>query len=93
MQLNYITKKLPGGCEFTKSQEKITNLIYMEDILTFAKNVNKRETIIQKIKVHIQDIRMEFDIEKWAMFLGESEERNKTHNQNAIKPFGQKEKL
>ena len=31
MSLNYILRKCTGSCKFTKSQEKINHLMYMDD--------------------------------------------------------------
>ena len=38
MPLNYIFRKCNRGYKFTKSQEKVSHLIYMDDIKLFAKN-------------------------------------------------------
>ena len=45
--------------KLSKSQEKITQIIYMDDIKLLAKNENKLETLIQTIRIYSQDIWME----------------------------------
>ena len=35
--LNYILRKCKGGYKFTKLQEKISHLMYMDNITIFAK--------------------------------------------------------
>ena len=54
---------MTGGYKFTKSQEKINYLMYINDIKTFAKNEKEQETLIQAIRIYNRDIGMEFDIE------------------------------
>ena len=44
MPLNYILRKFKGGCKFTKSQEKMNNLMYIDDIKIFTKNSIELET-------------------------------------------------
>ena len=41
MPLDHILKKSNGGCKFTKTQENINHIIYMDDIMLFAKNEEK----------------------------------------------------
>ena len=43
MPLNHILKKCTAGYKFTKSQEKINHLMYMDDIKLFAKNEKELE--------------------------------------------------
>ena len=52
--------------KFTKSQEKITYFMYMDNIKLFAKLEKELETLIQTIKIYSQDIGMEFCIGKCA---------------------------
>ena len=46
--------------------------MYMDDIKLFAKmkKKKKRKTLIHAVRIHDEDIGMEFDIEKWAMRIG-----------------------
>ena len=41
MSLNYILKKSTEGYKFTKSQNKINHLMYMDDMKLFAKKGNR----------------------------------------------------
>ena len=61
--------------KFTKSQEKINQLMYMDEIRIFAKIEKERETLIQKIRIYRQDIGMEFVIKKCNMLITKSEKR------------------
>ena len=40
-----------GGYKFTKSQEKITQLMYIDDIKLFLKNEKKLETLVQTVRI------------------------------------------
>ena len=64
-----ILRKYKEGNTFTKSQEKISHLIYMDDIKIFAKNENEQETFIQTFRKYSQ--RINFEIEKFAMLIME----------------------
>ena len=65
--LNYILRKCTAGYKLSKSQENINYLMYMDDIKLFAKNEKELETLIHAVGIYIQDIGMEFGIEKCAM--------------------------
>ena len=41
----------------------------MDDVKLFAKNEKELEIPIQSIRIYMEDIGMEFDIEKCAMFI------------------------
>ena len=69
MPLNYIHRKCTGGFKFTKSQEKINHLMYMDDKKVFAKNERKLETLIRTIRIYCQDLGIEFSCEKCAMIV------------------------
>ena len=75
MPLNTILRKSTGGYKFTKSQEKINHLMYMNDINIFTQNKKELETLTQTI-IYSQDIGMELRIEKcviWIMKKGRGE--------------------
>ena len=44
----------------------------MDNIKVFAKNEKELETLIQTIRIYIQDIGMEFGIEKGSMLIMKS---------------------
>ena len=52
MPLNPLLRKCPGGNKFTKLQEKINHLMYMEDIKLLSKNEKELETLIQTIGIY-----------------------------------------
>ena len=95
MSLNYILRGT-GGYEFTKSQEKINYLIYMDDINLSAENKKELEILIQTIEIDSQDIKMEFGFEKCAMLIMRNGTRQITEgikqpNQERIKRLRGKE--
>ena len=57
MTLIHIRKKCN---KLSKSQEKINQLMYMDDIKQFAKNEKELETLKQAVKIYSEDIGMEF---------------------------------
>ena len=60
MSLNYIIRKRDKGYKFTKSQEKINQRMYMDDIKLFTKNVKKLQTLIKTTRIDSQDTGIEF---------------------------------
>ena len=70
--------------------------MYMDDIKLFAKNVKELETLIHVLRIYSQDIRMEFDLEKFAMLIMKSgkwhpTERMEQPNQDKIRTLGENE--
>ena len=63
--------------KFTKSSEKINNLICVDDIKMFLVNEKELETLIQTISIYSQNIRMKFSREKCAMLIIKSGENRK----------------
>ena len=57
------------AADLLKSQEKINNLMFMDDIKIFAKNEKELETLIQTIRIHSQSIKVEFKTEKCAILI------------------------
>ena len=49
MPLNHILKKGTAGYKLSRSQEKVSHLLYMDDIKLFAKNEKQLETLIQTV--------------------------------------------
>ena len=52
MLLNYILRRCTGDDKFTKSQEKINQFFYKDDIKLFAKNGKELETFIQTMRIY-----------------------------------------
>ena len=70
----------------------------MDDIKLFTKNKNKKglETLIRAVIIYIQDIEMEFGIEKCSMLIIKSGKPYMTNrmellNQDKIRTIGEKE--
>ena len=70
--------------------------MYMDYIKLFAKNENKVETLIHAVRMYSQDIGVEFDIEKCAMFVMKYGKRHLTEkmelpNQDKIRTLVENE--
>ena len=76
--MNHVLRKCAAGYKLSRSQEKINYLMYVDDIKLFAKNEKELETLIHTVRIHSQDIGMEFGIEKCAMLVMKSGKRHKT---------------
>ena len=73
---HYILRKCTAGYKLTQSQEKINNLMYIDDFKLFTKKEKKLETLIHAVIIYSQEIGMEFGIEKCAMLLMKSSKRH-----------------
>ena len=76
--LDHILRKCTAGYILSKSQGKINQLIYMDDIKIFAKNEKELETLIHAVRIYGQDIGMKFGIEICAMLVMKSGKRHLT---------------
>ena len=94
--LNHILRKCKAGYKLRRSQEKINHVVYMDDVILFAKNEKELETLIHAVRTYSQDIGMEFDIEKCPMLVMKSGKRHLTvgmelSNQDKIKTLAENE--
>ena len=64
MPLNNVLSKCTEGFKFTKLQEKIYQLTYIDDIKILTKNEKELETLIQTLRIYNDDIGMKFGIEE-----------------------------
>ena len=90
ISLNRILRKCTAGYKLSRSQKKISHLMYMNDIKLFAKNEKELGSLIHAVRIYSQDIGMEFGIEKCAMLVMKSGKRHTTDgielpNQDKIK--------
>ena len=84
MPLNHILRKCTAGYKLSKSPEKINHLMYMDDIKLFAKNEKELETLIHTVRIYIQDVGMEFGIEKCALLVRKTTSSGKRHLTDGI---------
>ena len=49
--LNHLLRKCTAGYKLSKPQEKISHLMYMDDIKQFAKNEKELETRIHTVRI------------------------------------------
>ena len=73
----YIYRKCTGGSKSTKSQAKINNLIYMDDMKILAKNEKYLQIVIQIIRIYSQVIGIAFRMEKYVMLINKKTNYNK----------------
>ena len=96
MPLDHIHRKYTAGYKLSRSQEKISHVMYMDDIKLFAKNEKGLETLIHTVRIYSQDIGMEFCIKKLGMRVMKSGKRHRTDgmelpNQDKIRKVGENE--
>ena len=94
--LNYILRKCTTGYKISRSQEKVNQLMDMDDIKLFAKNEKELETLIYAVRIYSQDIGMEFGIEKCAVLVMKSGKQHITDrmelpNQDKFRTLGENE--
>ena len=57
MPLKHILRKCTAGYKLRRSQEKINDLMYMDNIKLFAKNEKELEILIHIVRIYIQDLK------------------------------------
>ena len=72
MPFKHILRKCTVEYKLSRSQEKINQVMYMDDIKLFAKNETELETLIHAIRIYSQYIGMEYGIEKCAILVMKS---------------------
>ena len=78
MPVNHVLRTCTGGRKLTKSQERINHLLYMDDIIPFAKNEKELETLIQAMRIYNQGDRS--GIRHRKMRYANNEKRETTHD-------------
>ena len=96
MPLNHILRKCTAGYKLSRSQEKVNNLMNLDDIKLFAKNEKEMEILIHTVRIYSRDIGMEFNIENCTMLVMKSGKRHLTDgielpNQDKIKTLAENE--
>ena len=94
--LNHILRKYTARYKFSRSQEKINHLMYMDDIKLFAKIEKELETLIHTIRIYSKNIGIEFGLEKCALLVMKSGKRHLTDgielpNQDKIRTLAENE--
>ena len=54
--LTHLLRKIKSGYEFTKGKEKISHLLYMDDLKLYAKNEKKLDSHVQTVRVLSNDL-------------------------------------
>ena len=72
--------------------------MFIDDIKLFAKNEKELKTLIHAVKIYYKDVGMEFDREKCAILIMESDKRHLTDgmelpHQEKIRKLGEKDKI
>ena len=78
ISLNHILRIFIGSHKLSKLQDKINQLMYMDDIQLFTKNEERMETLIQAMIIYYQDREMEFGREKFTTLIMKSGKRHLT---------------
>ena len=68
-------RKCTGEYKLHKSQEKVNHLMDKDAFKVLTKNEKELETLIQAVRIYIQDIGIEFGIEKYAILIMKSGKR------------------
>ena len=69
--LSLILRKAKAAYKFSESKEKISHLLFMDDLKLYSRLEKGLESLAQTVRVFSQDMGMEFGIEKFAMLVME----------------------
>ena len=57
--------------EFSETKENINHLLFINDLKLYSRSEKVLDLLVQAVRVFIEDIRMEFGMEKCAMLVME----------------------
>ena len=60
--------KSESAYQFSSQKKKINNILFMDDLKLYAKNEKGLESLVQIVRIFIDDIGMAFGIDKCATF-------------------------
>ena len=66
-----ILRKEKAAYEFSESKEKISHLLFMDDLKLYSRSETGLISLVQTVRVFSKDIGMEFGIKKCAMLVME----------------------
>ena len=67
--LSLILRKAKTAYEFSESKEKISHLLFMDDLKLYSRGEKGLDSLVQTTRVFSEDIEMEFAIEKCTMLV------------------------
>ena len=67
--LSFVLRKVKAGCQFSRSSPVINHLLFMDDLKLFGKTESQLDTLLNKVHIFSQDIKMEFGISKCGILL------------------------
>ena len=67
--LSLILRKAKTAYEFSGSKEKISHLLFMDDLKLYSRNEKELDSLVQTILIFSKDIGMEFGKEKCTMLV------------------------
>ena len=67
--LSLILRKAKTAYEFSGGKEKITHLLFMDDLKLYSRNEKELDSLVQTIHIFSEDIGMESRIEKCAVLV------------------------
>ena len=69
--LHLILRKAKATYEFPESKEKISHLLFMDDLKLYSRSEKGLDSLVQTVRVFSEDIGMKFGIEKCATLVME----------------------
>ena len=69
--LSLIFKKAKAAYESSESKEKTNHLLFMDDLKLYSRSEKGLDSLVQTVRVFIEDIGMEFGMEKCCMLVME----------------------
>ena len=67
--LNVILRNLESTCQFASNKDKISHLLFMDDLKLYAKSEKGLESLVQPVRIFNDDSGMEIDIEGRATLV------------------------
>ena len=69
ISLTLVLKQTKTSYELKKGVKKINQLLFMDDLKLFAKNEDQTDTLVNTVRIFLEDIKMEFALPKVGVFI------------------------
>ena len=86
-----ILRKAKTAYAFSESKEKINHLLFMDDLKLYSRSEKRLDSLVQTVRIFIEDIGMKFGIEKCAKLVVEKGKIVKSLDGKVIKSLQEDE--
>ena len=69
ISLTLVLKQRKTSYQLKKGVKKINQLLFIDDLKLFAKNEDQTDSLVNTVRIFLEDIKMEFALPKGGLFI------------------------